>query len=143
MAKSILGWRGFKFVQMKGSCLFQGEIIRKLRKYIDKFEKSSSFSQTWHKSSLGQGYIRFIKWGAPPFSKGRWLRKSENTSTKILNLLLLNYWVSFIIYIQWSQLWFYPSERSVYSLILMWTLIQAKSLAIIAYMLILSEIVVN
>ena len=28
LAQSIVGWRGFKFVQMKGSPLFQGEIIR-------------------------------------------------------------------------------------------------------------------
>ena len=42
LAQIILGWRGFKFIQMKGSALFQGEIITKLRKYIDKFLKSSS-----------------------------------------------------------------------------------------------------
>ena len=35
LAQSILGWRGFKFVQMKGPALFQGEIIKKKRKYID------------------------------------------------------------------------------------------------------------
>ena len=29
LAQSILGWRGFKFVQMKGRALFQGEIITK------------------------------------------------------------------------------------------------------------------
>ena len=29
LAQSILGWRGFKFVQMKGPTLFQGEIITK------------------------------------------------------------------------------------------------------------------
>ena len=29
LAQSILGWMGFKFVQMKGSALFQGEIITK------------------------------------------------------------------------------------------------------------------
>ena len=29
LAQSILGWRGFKFVQMKGPALFQGEIITK------------------------------------------------------------------------------------------------------------------
>ena len=42
------------------------------------------------------------------------------------------------------QLWFYPSERSACGSILMWTIIQAKSLAIIAYtLIILSEVVVN
>ena len=29
LAQNILGWRGFKFVQMKGPALFQGEIITK------------------------------------------------------------------------------------------------------------------
>ena len=29
LAQSILGWRGFKFVQMKGHALFQGERIAK------------------------------------------------------------------------------------------------------------------
>ena len=32
LAQSILGWRGFKFVQMNGHALFQGEIITKYRK---------------------------------------------------------------------------------------------------------------
>ena len=32
LAQSILGWRGFKFVQMKGPTIFQGEIITKYRK---------------------------------------------------------------------------------------------------------------
>ena len=27
LAESIIGWRGFKFIQMKGHALFQGEII--------------------------------------------------------------------------------------------------------------------
>ena len=36
LAQSILGWREFKFVQMKGPALFQGEMIKKYRKYIDK-----------------------------------------------------------------------------------------------------------
>ena len=35
------------------------------------------------------------KWRAPPFSKGKWLQKCENTSTKFLNLLLLNHWANF------------------------------------------------
>ena len=32
MAQSILGWRGFKFVQIKGPSLFQGEIITQIAK---------------------------------------------------------------------------------------------------------------
>ena len=35
LAQSILEWRGFKFPQMKGPTLFQGEIIMKQWKYID------------------------------------------------------------------------------------------------------------
>ena len=42
LTQSILGWRGLKFVQMKGPTFFQGEIITKKRKYIDKIKKSSS-----------------------------------------------------------------------------------------------------
>ena len=38
----VFGCRGFKFVQMKGHTFFQGEIITKFWKYIDKFKKSSS-----------------------------------------------------------------------------------------------------
>ena len=42
LAQSILGLRGFKFVQMKGPAFFQGKIITKWRKYIDEIQKSSS-----------------------------------------------------------------------------------------------------
>ena len=40
LAQSILGWRGFKFVQMKGPALFQGEIITQMGK-IHSFSKIS------------------------------------------------------------------------------------------------------
>ena len=36
LAQSILGWWGFKISQRKGHALFQGEIITKCEKYIDK-----------------------------------------------------------------------------------------------------------
>ena len=39
LARIILVWRGIKFVPMKGFAPFQGEIITKLQKYIDEFEK--------------------------------------------------------------------------------------------------------
>ena len=77
LAQCILGWRGFKFVQMKDSALFQGEIITKWWKYIDEILKSSfpeplgNFNQTCHKASLDKGDSNFFKWRAPPFSKGR------------------------------------------------------------------------
>ena len=74
LAKSFLGWRGFKFVQMKCFPLFQGEIVKKLLKCIDDYKNLllqnywANSNQTWHKSSLGQGYIRLFKWRAPPLS---------------------------------------------------------------------------
>ena len=40
LAQSILRWRGFKFVHMKGPVLFKGEIIREQRKYIDEIKKN-------------------------------------------------------------------------------------------------------
>ena len=39
LAESILGWREFNFVQMKGYAIFQGEIIINEQKYIDKILK--------------------------------------------------------------------------------------------------------
>ena len=36
LAQSILGWRGFKFVKMKGHTLSQGEIIAKILKLYRK-----------------------------------------------------------------------------------------------------------
>ena len=36
LAQRILGWWGFKFEQMKGHAHFQGEIIMKEQKYVDK-----------------------------------------------------------------------------------------------------------
>ena len=48
-AQSILGWKGFKFVQMKGSTPFQGAIITKSRKCIDEFHLQNhwaNFNQT-------------------------------------------------------------------------------------------------
>ena len=51
--------------------------------------------QTWHKSSLGEGYtcIRLFKWRPPPFSKGRLLQNSENSTYEIWSYLenLKNY----------------------------------------------------
>ena len=51
LAQLIFGWRGFKFIQMKGPALFQGEIITKLRKYIDK---------TGQKLSLNEGNLSVL-----------------------------------------------------------------------------------
>ena len=40
---------------------------------------SANFHQTLHKASLDKGDSSLFKWRALPFSKGRWLWKSENT----------------------------------------------------------------
>ena len=45
LAQSILFWRGFNFIQMKGHVLFQGEVIRG-EKYIDKILKIFSSKTT-------------------------------------------------------------------------------------------------
>ena len=39
LAQSILGWGGFKFLKMKGSALYQGEIITKYKNTLAKFKK--------------------------------------------------------------------------------------------------------
>ena len=39
LAQSILGWRGFKFFQMKDTAFFQGELITKKRKQIYEIKK--------------------------------------------------------------------------------------------------------
>ena len=58
LAQSILGWRVFKFVQMKGPVFFQGEIIMKLQKIHWQILKiffsrtPANFNQTWHKSRV-------------------------------------------------------------------------------------------
>jgi hypothetical protein len=59
LAQIIYGERDFKFVQMKGIVLLQGEIIAKVNTL--KFFKNllqnqpAKFNQTWYKSSLGEG----------------------------------------------------------------------------------------
>ena len=53
----MVSWLGFKFVQMKGYTFFQGEIITKQWKYIEKIYKNhlANFNQTGHKASFGEG----------------------------------------------------------------------------------------
>ena len=57
MAQSILEWREFKFVQLKGPALFQGEIIMKLRKYNEEFWKSSSKPLSQFQPNLAQSSL--------------------------------------------------------------------------------------
>ena len=77
LAQSILRWGGFKFVQMKGPALFQGEIITKKWKLMTKLKNLlhqnhwAYFNQTWHKASLGKGDSSLFKWRALSSSKGR------------------------------------------------------------------------
>ena len=73
-ARSILGWREFKFVQIKWPTLFQGEIISKKWNYIDKFKNLllrnhwANFNQR-HNSFLGEGDSSLFKWRTIQFSK--------------------------------------------------------------------------
>ena len=55
----------------------------------------ANFNQTWHKAYLGKGDSILIEWRPWPFSKGRKLQNSENTLTKLKNLLLQNHWANF------------------------------------------------
>jgi hypothetical protein len=54
LAKIILGWRGFKFVQMKRNALLQGEIIAKEYKY-SKIKFKIFFSRTSRSNSIKLG----------------------------------------------------------------------------------------
>ena len=81
LAQSILGWRGFKFVQMKGRALFQGEIITKQWKYIDEIKKSSSseplgqFQPNVAQSIFGwRGFIS-VQINGPALFQGKIIRK--------------------------------------------------------------------
>ena len=58
LAQSIFGWRGFKFVQMKGHTLFQGKIITKYRKYFNLMLISSAPKPLCHsQSNLAQSIL--------------------------------------------------------------------------------------
>ena len=67
MAQSILGFRGFMFVQMTGHALIQGEIIANKKNYIENIKKYfcseplGQFLQTWHKASLDGGDSSLFK----------------------------------------------------------------------------------
>ena len=57
LIQSTLEWRGFKFVKMKGFVLFQEEIIRKSRKYIDEIWKSFPEPISQFQSNLTQSIL--------------------------------------------------------------------------------------
>ena len=77
LAQSILGWRGFKFVHMKGPPFSRKdnyEIVKIHWRNLKNLLLQNhwvNFNQTWHKVSLGEGDLNLFKWRAPPFSKGR------------------------------------------------------------------------
>ena len=81
LTQSILGWRGFKFVQMKGPALFQGQIITKLWKYIDEIKKSSSpeplgqFQPNLAQSILGWRGFKFVQLKGPALFQGEIITK--------------------------------------------------------------------
>ena len=52
------------------------------------------FNQNWHNASFGEGNSSLFKWRATPFSKERYLRKSENSLTKF-TILLKNQLINF------------------------------------------------
>ena len=75
LAQSILGWRGFKFLQMKGPALFQGKIITKLWKYIDEIkrfspEPLSHFQPNLAQNILGWRGFKFVQMKDPALFQG-------------------------------------------------------------------------
>ena len=89
LAQSILGWREFKFVQMKGPALLQGEIITKYRKYIDKIKKSSSpeplgqFQPNLAQSNLGWRGFKFVQMTGPALFQGEIITKYRKYNDEI------------------------------------------------------------
>ena len=74
-AQSILGWRGFKFSEMKGPALFKGEIVTNSDYSLTKLKNLrqnhwANFNQTWHDASLGEGDFTLFKWRTVSFPKG-------------------------------------------------------------------------
>ena len=56
----------------------------------------ANLNQTWHKASLGERRgFKFVQMKGSTFSKGIWLRKNENTLTKLKNLLFKNHLCNF------------------------------------------------
>ena len=94
LAQRIIGWRGFKFVQIMDPVPFQGEKLKNilLNNHL------ASFNQTWNKVSLGDGHSSLFRWRAAPFyrvekyeiAKIYWQNLWNTISTK---LGTKNYWV--------------------------------------------------
>jgi hypothetical protein len=59
------GRHGFKFVQIKGNTLLEGEMIAKMKK-IHYFKnllqnQQANFNQTWYGASFGEGNSKFVQ----------------------------------------------------------------------------------
>ena len=73
-AQSILGWRGFKFVQMKGPAFSKGRQLRNSQNTLTKLKNPllqnhwANFSQTCH-NVLGEGDSSLYKRRPPPFPR--------------------------------------------------------------------------
>ena len=96
LAESILGSRGFKFVQMKGPALFQGEIVMKKRKYNDEIKKSSPEPLSQFQPILAQIILRwrgfkFVLMKGPALFQGEIVMSSKHTLTKLKNPILQNH----------------------------------------------------
>ena len=77
LAQYIPVWRGFKFNQMKGHILPQGEIMAKYKVIFENIcydflvqHLRASFNQILNKASLGKGDQRLFKQRATPSSNG-------------------------------------------------------------------------
>ena len=76
LAQSILEWRGFKFVQMKGAALTKGRWLRNSENTLTHFKNlhlqihRANFNQTWRKEFMGEEDSGLFKWRVLPFSRG-------------------------------------------------------------------------
>ena len=82
----------------EGSRIFQGELIPK------KFEPLGQFNQIWQWATLVEEDLSLFKWKGHTFLHWEIITNCKSIFTKLLNLLLLNYWTSFIIYISIDSL---------------------------------------
>ena len=82
-------WVNDLLFEMNGPTLFQGKMIKKIRKYIKKLQYLlfqnhwANFNQTWHITFQGEWNYSLFKLSTTTFSKGKLLWNSGNTSRKI------------------------------------------------------------
>ena len=92
LAQSILGWRSFKFVQIKGPTL--RPLLRGDNNKIAKisYRSFTIFSRTISKFGTKHPWWR-VK--GHTFLQEEIIRDSNNTLTKFINILPQNYWAIF------------------------------------------------